>query len=35
LAVDLSQDTIHLLDALDADPARRSAAIAAIRAAWP
>jgi hypothetical protein len=34
-AVTIAQDSIDLLDAIDADPARRAAAIAAIRAAWP
>lgn len=34
-ARNLAQDAIDLLDALAADPARRAAAIAAIRAAWP
>jgi hypothetical protein len=35
LAIDLAQSTIDLLDTIDTDPARRAAAIAAIRAAWP
>jgi uncharacterized protein (UPF0332 family) len=34
-AVDEAKDTIALLDALDANSARRAAAIAAIQAAWP
>jgi hypothetical protein len=34
-AVDLAQSRIDLIDAIDADPARRAAAVAAIRAAWP
>src|SRR4051794_12933493 len=34
-AVALAQTAINLLDQVEADPARRAAAIAAIRAAWP
>ncbi len=34
-AVQLSQDAIDILDTIDADAARRTAAVAAIRAAWP
>jgi hypothetical protein len=34
-AVVRAQAAIDLLDQIDADPARRAAAIAAIRAAWP
>jgi hypothetical protein len=34
-AADLAQSRIALIDAIDADPARRAAAVAAIRAAWP
>jgi hypothetical protein len=34
-AIVRAQAAIDLLDQIDADPARRAAAIAAIRAAWP
>jgi hypothetical protein len=34
-AVDLAQAAIALLDQTEADPARRAAAVAALRAAWP
>jgi len=34
-AVALSRTAIELLDRIEADPARRTAAIAALRAAWP
>jgi hypothetical protein len=34
-AIAWAQASIDLLDQIDADPARRAAAIAAIRAAWP
>jgi hypothetical protein len=34
-SVDLAQDAIDLLDAIDADPVRRATAVAATRAAWP
>jgi hypothetical protein len=34
-AVTLAETTIALLDTIEADPARRAALVAAIRAAWP
>jgi hypothetical protein len=34
-AARLAQDAINILDQVEADPARRAAAVAAIRAAWP
>jgi hypothetical protein len=34
-AVNRAQSAIALLDAVEADPARRAAIVAAIRAAWP
>jgi hypothetical protein len=34
-AVNVAQTTIDLLDAIDADPVRQAAVIAAIRAVWP
>jgi hypothetical protein len=34
-AVHRAQAAIDLLDAVEADPARRTAVVAAMRAAWP